>query len=651
MMSFKLALRNVKKSYRDYFVYFVTLTISVAMFYVFNTFQQQSAVLDLNEMQLTMLKQLGTVMIVLSIIIMMIFAFLMMVANNFLIKRRKKEFGTYLVLGMSHKQVGLIIVLETLIVALFSLLAGLTFGLLLSQLGAFLTARFLNVGISFKFFFSTKALKLTVFMFFLMFVAIGFLNQYAIRKLNLIDLLYAEKKNEKLSKFKNIGSFFIFIISIVMIGTAYGIAQVQFKLLSFFPLIMFLGIVGTILFVRTISLFFFTLISKHQSFYFKGLNPFIARQLGSKIKTTYKTISTVSILLLFAIVTLVSAANINHILSEQANKIAKYDMSVSHYGGEIDQQIMQEINKLNAETVFELHQYRLDQDDVIQDYYKDSSRDPLTKTNLIALSEFNQALVFNNQEAITLQDGEVFVYFKIDESYMVDNGFDYDSDYIGETLKVLEDELVMVTVQKEQLIPIANASGISANLIVSDDFIARHESLALDRHILNVMHDDAEAIQSFLKYSDNANGLVVETKLSITQSLLGIQLMFAYIALYLGMVFLLSATLILALQQLSESSDNIARYKMLADLGTDDVLINDSLVKQVRIYFLLPIVIALVHAYFGIRAVNVNLDILMMKSKSLKPTLFVMGLIAIFYYLYYRFTVRESLAIIKRDEK
>ena len=642
-MSFKLALRNVKKSYRDYFVYFFTLALSVAMFYIFNTFQQQSSVLQLTDLQQALLQKLGTVMIVLSIIIMLIFAFLMIYANNFLIKRRKKEFGTYLVLGMSQQQVGFIIILETFLVALASLLVGLIIGIFFSQLAAFLTARFLNVGIDFTFFFSAKALKLSIIMFLSMFFVIALLNQRSIRTLNLIDLLYADKKNDTLKSYHPIKSLLIFILSLIMIMIAYAIAQIEFRLLTFFPLIMFLGIAGTFLFLKTISEFYFVIISRKKNYYFKALNPFVIRQVKSQIKSSYKTVAVVSILLLFSFVTFVSAANLNTILSGQISKIAPFDISIERKGQLIDHDIEDDILNSNYSDVLELKQYQYHDYASLEPYFMPGTLSEVSKFSIIKESDFNHFLDYFGLEYLNLRANEVFVFNHIPETYLATIGFDYSGDYEGQMIDVLGHQLKMISYHSDESIMMANAQGITVDLIVPDVVVDSASDLILDYHTINA--NGRENFGTFSALEDDED-YIVNTKYSVTQGFLGIQLMFSYISLYLGMVFLVSATLILALQQISEANDNQMRYQVISDLGAQNEMIYSALRKQISLYFILPYLIALVHAFFGIRAVNVNLNIFLGGVDNIKITILVLLLITLFYYLYYRFTFKQSLNII-----
>ena len=115
-MYFKIALGNVRRSIRDYGVYFLTLTFGVCLFYVFNSIQAQSVMMALSETQAKMLVLLNNMMGIFSIFVCVVLGFLIVYANNFLIRRRKKELGLYLVLGMNKGTVARILMIETVMI-------------------------------------------------------------------------------------------------------------------------------------------------------------------------------------------------------------------------------------------------------------------------------------------------------------------------------------------------------------------------------------------------------------------------------------------------------------------------------------------------------------------------------------------------------
>ena len=155
-MLFKLSLKNIGKSIKDYAIYFFTLILGVAIFYVFNAIDDQTVMMNVSSSTYEIIKLLVSILSGVSVFVSFILAFLIIYANRFLIKRRNKEFGIYLTLGMSKRKISLILFFETLMIGIASLIVGLVVGFLLSQLMSIVVANMFEADLTkFKFIFST----------------------------------------------------------------------------------------------------------------------------------------------------------------------------------------------------------------------------------------------------------------------------------------------------------------------------------------------------------------------------------------------------------------------------------------------------------------------------------------------------------------
>ena len=211
----KLAFRNLKRSFKDYAIYFLTLVFGGCIFYTFNSIESQSIMMELSEVQASAFEQVDLIMGYASIFVAFVLAFLIIYANNYLIKRRKKEFGIYMTLGMDKGNLSRIIFFETLLVGIISLAIGLGIGVILSQGLSVLTAKMFKVNLlKFKFVFSYSAMIKTLISFGIIYILVLMFNSISIRKIQLIDLINSSKKNESI-KVRNIwASVFVFIVSI-----------------------------------------------------------------------------------------------------------------------------------------------------------------------------------------------------------------------------------------------------------------------------------------------------------------------------------------------------------------------------------------------------------------------------------------------------
>ena len=196
-MLFKLSIKNMKKSFKDYAIYFITLVLGVAIFYMFNSLDSQQAMLQVSQSQRDIITMMIRMLEFVSVFVAVILGLLIVYANNFLINRRKKEFGIYMTLGMGKRQISKIILFETILVGILSLIAGLVIGIFASQFMSVLVAKLFEANMTkFEFAFSKGACIKTCIYFAVMYLAVMFFNTITISRYKLINLLTAIKKNE-----------------------------------------------------------------------------------------------------------------------------------------------------------------------------------------------------------------------------------------------------------------------------------------------------------------------------------------------------------------------------------------------------------------------------------------------------------------------
>lgn len=306
-MFFKIAKNNVIKSFKDFTIYFLTLTIAVCIFYIFNSIQAQEAILNLKNSMKEYLNIIQDVLLYVSIFVSIILAILMIYANNFLIKRRKKEFAIYMILGMKEKKVTKILFLETLIIGFFSLFAGIILGIGLSQIFPIIIAKLFMFKISnFEFIISISAIFKTIVYFFIIYIIIIIFNKKIISKYSLLELLTAEKKNEKLKIKNSVIMILINIIGIILLLISYIIMIYYGLKANELKLALILEIVGLFLFFLGLSGTLNFFVYKNKKFYYKDLNLFIFNQINNKINTNIISMTLISIVLFFAIIGFVS---------------------------------------------------------------------------------------------------------------------------------------------------------------------------------------------------------------------------------------------------------------------------------------------------------------------------------------------------------
>ncbi len=657
-MYFKLALKNVKKSYRDFSIYFITLTFAVAFFYVFNSFEQQRVILQLNEVQGFMFEALSIIMDVISVIVALVFAYLIIYANNFLIRRRKKELATYTLLGMKKSTISKILIYESSVIAFVSLIVGVALGTGLSHVFVLLTAKILSVTVNYGFIFSITALIKTVGIFALLFGVVMIFNSRVLNKYKLIDLLQADRKNDETVVKQTKLSVFVFLLGAVLLGIAYKWVLIPGEIVfSLFPIIA-LGIIGTVLVFKGLAGFMLKFIQSNKSVYYRGLNTFVFRQLSSKINVTYKTMATISILILFGVGTLVTGFNINNVLASQINQSIASDLNVVLKDD--SRKFKYDPSSVKEEIITTT--YIESNPEIVSQLETLSGGSEVVKVaslQYMSVSDFNKHLKEHGEQGIDLKEGE-FSLSTIPYNMNRTTKFLPEMIAEGSELKVSNAKLKYKKIGEVSSLITINNDLRNVYLIVNDSELQTllktqsiQVSAVMTRHSFELNKNvDSYAFKDKLVHDNNLdeNSDLVLSAQEMLDQMSGIELTLAYISIYLGPVFLITCAVILALQQLSEASDNKKRYKVLSDLGVDSKLIKSSVLKQISVYFLIPLSIGLLHSYVGVKAVADSFTIAYKESIiSFAPTVTILVFVLGIYMVYFWITYKGSLAIILED--
>lgn len=338
-MLMKLALRNVRRSMRDYAVYFVTLTLGVAVFYAFNAIEDSRVLFEAQEGAANVFLASGAsifdilaqVMTYFSIVVAVVLGFLVLYANRFVVRARKKEFGTYLLLGMSPRQVSSVVLMETLIVGLLALVVGLGLGFLISQAIAFATAGLIGVAISdYHLLFSARSAQLTLGCFALIFVVVALFNAVQISRCKLVSLLSANSRSERMPVHNPIVCLVVFVLSCLVLAKAYSELNID-GLVFFgehFRIATALMLIGTLSLFWSAAGFFILLIQRLRGAYFKGLAMFTMRQIAAKVNTAFVSLWAVTVLLFFSIVVFSTGFSLATVFSDQLEENTQFDASI-----------------------------------------------------------------------------------------------------------------------------------------------------------------------------------------------------------------------------------------------------------------------------------------------------------------------------------
>lgn len=630
----KLAFGNMRKLLHDYAVYFLTLVLGVAVFYAFNTMSVQGDFLrgDVGET----LSQVGQILDGLTVFLAVILGFLMVYANNFLMRRRKKELGLYQVLGMRTGQVNVVLALETLLVAAVSFGVGIALGVLVSQVLLFVTARMFATTVQhFSFFFSTDAFMLTLACFGVIFVVMMLFNWITLRRVRLIDLMSSARQNEKQFVRRLPLSIVLTAAGLVLMGVAYWRLirdgfPMDNSMQGGFIITTIMVAVGTFVFFYGLAGTLTALLTHMRGFYWRDLHMFTTRQIASRVNTTALSMGVIALILFLAMTAMTTGMSICNTLNAMVEKgtpysasisvlptdpvadpidleaeVAKVGIDLSAVGSHATVRIavipselegatstFQRISELTGETIPKGFEHAM-------------------VGEVVSLSDYNAARALLGMEPVSLADGQYLLLCNMDQvEPFVNGGLEK-----GFSVTVGD---VTLTPARATVIDDASAvlqdNGLGANpgtFVVADDLAA---SLPTYQQVIDVMYagptEEGDAALKGLeeRLSDSLGERSALTTVDTVTSVLADGTtttgLISYMAIYIGFVLVIACAAILAIQQLSNASDSAGSYRTLSELGCSERLIFGSLRAQVPIAFALPLAVGLAHSLCAISVLN-----------------------------------------------
>lgn len=684
-MLFKISLKNIRKSLKDYTIYFFTLILGVAIFYVFNAIDSQSVMLDVRANMMDIIKLMNNMLSGVSVFVSCILGFLIIYASRFLIKRRNKEFGIYLTLGMSKRKISVILFFETLLIGIVSLVAGLVIGTILSQFMSVIVANMFDADMTkFKFIFSMKACVKTLIYFAIMYVLVMIFNTFSISRCKLIDLLNAGKKTEKVTMKNPVVCTIVFVIGVGILSYAYWMVTRGVRTLNTFDKIgipIALGCVATFLIFWSVSGFMIRIFTSIKSVYYKGVNSFVLRQFCSKINTTVFSTTVICIMLFITISVLSAALSMKDSLSKDLDSMCPVDVQLAKYSydamseayatsqdmNEKDREMLEDSKLSIIETLnnsgFDAQKYFKDVAEyniyntglTVKDTLGDINTDDYqfmadTIMPVMTIGDYNSVARLYGNSTYELNDDEYIIVADYKNMVMIRN----QALKKGITLSVNRKEYKpRYNECKDGFVQIGAQNMNDGILVVPDNAVkpqqVRNMGLSADyradtkeeRYSIETQLDNLMKNISFKK-----SFISWDSRIELAESSVGLGALVTFIALYLGIIFLISSAAILALRELSDSADNKERYGMLRKLGVDERMIDMALFKQIGIFFAFPLILALIHSVFGIKFINIILATMGMSSMAASIGL-TLAFVAVIYGGYFLITYLCSRSIIR----
>ena len=630
-MLFKLSLSNLRKSIQDYAVYFFTLVIGVAVFYVFNSIETQTAFLEISTITKEIITLLLSMLSGVSVFVSVVLGLLIVYASRFMMKRRNREFALYLMLGMGKGKISAIIFIETFIIGLISLAAGLVVGIIASQFMSTFAANLFEANMSqYHFAVSGKAILKTIAYFGIMYIAEMLFNGIIVSKCRLIDLMQSGKKSEKLKLKNPVLCVLIFLAS--SLALAYAYYRVCFNTAQLYEkdmiIMICIGSVSTFFIFWSVSGMLLRIIMSVKKVYYRGLNSFTFRQLSSKVNTMVMSMTIICLMLFVTICTLSSAFSMRNSLNRNINEYCPADFQMKYSSQSEDY-----INRLNNENQFESYfsdyvtfsQYE-DKNATIGAFLGDTLDDVLKEYPSLAvdsvfplyrISDYNTLMKLYGYNAISLSENK----------YVLVSNFSGSSAFYNNILK----ENMPLNINGHKLEPMYQKCqngfvDISAQpmndgiIIVPDDSVigaaesseyftgnydakTKTEKVKIEQKLISDIKNITDNIENESEFS-------YKTKLERAEVATGLGGVVIFLGLYIGLIFLISSGVILALRSLSDAVDSTSRYTMLRKIGAPEKDISKSLFRQTALFFAIPLILAYIHSIFGIKfAMNYVLQI------------------------------------------
>ena len=605
-MLIRLSIKNIRKSIKDYAIYFFTLVLGVCIFYVFNAIEGQSSMLEVSRTKSDSIDQMVWAISSMSIVVSLILGFLIVYANRFLMKKRNREFGIYLILGMKKGDIAKILL-----------------GIGLSQFMSLLVAHMFEADMGrFVFTVSIPAIGKTILYFVIIYVIVILMDTVLIMKTRLIDLLLSKKKNEKVHLKNPVICCIIFVAACIMLGTEYyNVTAGQLDTEAEVMIQILLGIVGTFLVFWSVSGALFQIMKKCSGIYYKRLNSFAFSEIRSQVNTSVAA-GTIICLLLFATICILSSAfALKDYKAKQVKKVAGISVSMEKWttDGKTVRDVLEK-SEFDFSAFQDCHEfYTYETREVTMKDLMGSAGEELLKTQQ-GFEEFLDSEVELIHESDYNRAAELYGYKKVHlgaAGYAVSATTEFSKKYFNKGLK----EKVRLTIQGQVLDAaeekcqetylMMSYSDQNMGVVIVPDTISfpkasRHASYLLadyspkydTKEFRNYMDSDEFRYQ---KEFTEDELLSVSTQSEIYDESIGSSGVVIFVAIYLGLVFIISGAALLALKELSDAIDGREKYRILQQLGVSEKELGHTLFLQMAVFFAFPLLLAMIHSIFGIQ--------------------------------------------------
>ncbi|MGE7883104.1 ABC transporter permease [Bacillus sp. NPDC094077] len=641
-----IALRNIQRNFKDYFVYFASMIFSIVIYFTFKALQYNSQMEKAAEAS----KKISGAFQVSSVMLIIFVAVFIIYSNGFFTRKRKKEVGLYSLLGIRKRQIGKMLFYENMLMGLMSLIIGIAIGSVLSKLFLELLVSMMGLNLNVHFEVPMAAIIDTAIIFFVIILYTSLQGYRLIYRFKLIELFRAEREGEAMPK----GSVIMALISVFLIGSGYFLALMYMKAVMYADFmvvalyILLATVAGTYLLFMFFTVFVLKRARNNKSAFYNGMNMVTTSQLLYRIKGNAKSLATISILSAVTLTAVGTSVTMYYNTFTQSKVVAPYSYSYEKKDAALDKKVNAILAKekqdhpvkdqFEIETVPVKGKFEGDKVDFISNInYRVSE-----KYQFMSQSEFNKLANKFDAETVNVDTGEAFV---LDSSYM--EGYELSPQYKGnKAVFQIGNDMKTLTIQGTNDTAITNLGELV--VVVSDDMYEQAKQAFGTRVVKNIdVKDERNSkvlTEKLAKVMPVGESEVVplfrDFYTGFHMGLEGTGLMM-FIGMFLGLVFLLATGSIIYFKQLTEASADRDRYVVLHKIGVTKQEMKKAIAKQVSFIFAIPLIIGILHSLFALKGLSNILPF-----EIMIPLLISIGVYGVIYIGYYFLTVRSYYKIV-----
>lgn len=605
----KLAYRNAKRSFRDYLIYLVTVTLSFSLIFAFHLVAESDAVTELSY-GMDSFKILLTFV---NIVILFVVCFLINYTTKFIFEKRSRELGTYLLLGIRKKELSKIVVLENLILGFFALLLSIPTGLILSQFLSLVIVKILGAPQIVLVAPGLSSIGLLLVHFLAIYILVLPNMLWKIKKMTIHSFLYLDQTNEKklfrTSRKRNV----IFIISLIIGAASLWLWHSRFHIelivrKETFTFLM-LSMTGVILSIygisATIADMVCSLVLRSKKIKFQKDNLFVARTFASKARTMSFVLGTLSMLVLLSVFSLNMSKLNQGIYQNSLNLDAPYDVSI-HDEKDMFQEyinIIDEDYTIDQTFIYDIYMEPVNQ---VQKFYDNFT----LFDSVIKWSDYNHLLELRNQKAKTLTEDEYLILTARTSQHPLENNNSIEqitlSDGTALRLKEITDDGFWYGINGSShlvlVLPDIHVSALKtseSHLVVDtkEETAASLYDKICDRMSYHLCKNGSDGKKDCQYYRIRVRGIQKEENNTMIA-------MVSSIFIYISFIFIAVVGTILAIQCLSDAAKYRSRYLTLRKLGVSDEQLYKTIRKQLLILFGIPVIYPVLVCFLFVYSIN-----------------------------------------------